>query len=59
METIKIKSGIEPDVKHIIAEIAYIVERHDKNFARGILAYTMGKDGAMDCPKGGGLGCQQ
>lgn len=46
METIRIERDLDPEIKRIVTEIACIMGRQDKKFARGVLAYAMGRDGA-------------
>ena len=46
METIRIERDLDPEIKRIVSEIACIMGNQDKKFARGVLAYARGRDGA-------------
>lgn len=52
METIRIEKDLDPEIKRIVTEIACIMGRQDKKFARGVLAYAMGRDGAAPARNG-------
>lgn len=56
METIRIERDLDQEVKRIVTEIAYIMGNQDKKFARGVLAYVMGRNGTTlarhSSPKG-------
>lgn len=47
METIRIERDLDPEIKRIVSEIAYIMGNQDKKFARGVLAYAMGRPAAL------------
>lgn len=52
METIRIERDLDPEIKHIVTEIAFIMRRQDKKFARGVLAYARGRDSAAPARNG-------
>lgn len=52
METIRIERDLDPEIKRIVSEIAYIMGNQDKKFARGVLAYARGRDGAVPARNG-------
>lgn len=52
METIRIERDLDPEIKRIVSEIAYIMGNQDKKFARGVLAYARGRDSAAPARNG-------
>ena len=52
METIRIERDMDPEIKRIVTEIAYIVSRNGEGAARSVLAFALGRFGAAPARNG-------
>lgn len=46
VEMIRVERNMDPEIKRIVTEIAYIVSRNGEGAARSVLAFALGRFGA-------------